>query len=68
MLSLPQQPLDVIVLEAEGAIDRVIDFKDTLRESRSQVNSYRNLLHSPDSSEAFAREHAYLRSIRTTEA
>jgi nucleoside diphosphate kinase len=63
MRDLPRRPLDVLILEGPGAIDRVIEFKDALRESRAQVNSYKNLLHSPDAPEAFDREYAYLSSI-----
>ncbi|MFI7068844.1 hypothetical protein [Micromonospora sediminicola] len=62
--TLPRRPLDVFVLKGVEAIERLIVFKDTLRESSAQVNSYRNLLHSPDSSGAFQREYAYLRTLR----
>jgi len=67
MGDLPRRPLDVLALEGEQAIDRVIAVKDALRESRSQVNSSRNLLRSPDSPEAFDREYGYLRSIEVAE-
>lgn len=65
MRSIPRRPLDVLLLEGADAVERVIEFKDSLRESRAQINSYRNLLHSPDSPQAFHREYAYLRSLRT---
>jgi nucleoside diphosphate kinase len=66
MDAMPRNPLDVYVLSGENAIDRLIEFKDALRESNAKVNSYRNLLHSPDSPASFQREYAYLSSIRVS--
>jgi nucleoside diphosphate kinase len=64
MRDFPSRPLDVHVLVGPRAAETVIDFKDGLRERRSQLNSYRNMLHSPDGPEAFQREYRYLRSIK----
>jgi nucleoside diphosphate kinase len=62
--AMPSRPLDVFVLEGVEAIPRLIEFKDKLRTERAPVNSYRNLLHSPDSPAAVRREYAYLTTIR----
>ncbi|WP_323746010.1 nucleoside-diphosphate kinase [Catenulispora pinisilvae] len=64
MEDFPHHPLDAYVLTGDGAVPTVIEFKDALREQRSQVNSYRNMLHSPDDQAAFDREYRYLDSIR----
>src|SRR3954447_24090821 len=53
MTDLPKVPLDVRVFEGYEAADVIIEFKDTLRAERSRVNSYRNLLHSPDDQPSF---------------
>ncbi|MEU1880038.1 nucleoside-diphosphate kinase [Streptosporangium sp. NPDC020072] len=66
MRDFPTRPLDVYVFKGENAIKVIIEFKDALRERRGQINSYRNMLHSPDNQSAFEREYSYLSSIKVS--
>jgi nucleoside diphosphate kinase len=64
--SLPGRDLDVWLVAGQDAVTRVINVKDALRRRKSDVNSYKNLLHSPDSPVAFEREFAFLRQLKVT--
>lgn len=64
MRTFPERELDVLIVAGVGAFERVIEFKDSVRESWSQINSHKNLMHSADDEEAFRREYAYLKSIQ----
>jgi hypothetical protein len=66
MTDFPKHELDVLVFEGDDAAGTIIEFKDALRAELSDVNSYRNMLHSPDDEDAFQREYRYLQSIRVT--
>lgn len=55
--------LDVWLISGSDAVMKVVSLKDQVRRQRSDPNSYRNILHSPDSGAAFAREYSMLRRI-----
>jgi nucleoside diphosphate kinase len=62
MVEMPKRPLDVHVLDGDGAMEMIRDLKDSLRVKHSNANSSRNLLHSSEGTD-FEREYAYLKSI-----
>jgi hypothetical protein len=64
--SMSGRDLDVWLVSGEDAIMKVISVKDQVRNQRSDANSYRNILHSPDSASAFEREYAMLRQLEVT--
>lgn len=64
--SMSGRDLDVWLISGEDAIMKMISVKDQVRNQRSDANSYRNILHSPDSVSAFKREYSMLCQLEVT--